>query len=84
VELCTALLKSLDREYKNLLANPGTPAEIVQRFEERSSSARGRQVQVDEDTGFDGVTEGLDTRGFLRVRTGHGVRIVYGGTVRLK
>jgi BirA family biotin operon repressor/biotin-[acetyl-CoA-carboxylase] ligase len=84
VELCAALLKSLDREYRELLASPGAPAEILRRFEERSSSARGRHVQVDENGGFDGMTEGLDPRGFLRVRTRDGVRIVYGGSVRLK
>jgi BirA family biotin operon repressor/biotin-[acetyl-CoA-carboxylase] ligase len=84
VELCAALLKSLDREYHNLLANPEAHAEILRRFEEHSSSARGRQVRIEENGGFDGVTEGLDARGFLRVRTHEGLRIVYSGTVRLK
>jgi BirA family biotin operon repressor/biotin-[acetyl-CoA-carboxylase] ligase len=84
VELCAALLKSLEREYKQLLANPEAPAEILRRFEEHSSSVRGRQVRIEENGGFDGVTEGLDPRGFLRVRTREGVRIVYSGTVRLK
>src|SRR5712692_568902 len=77
VELCAALLKSLDREYKDLLANPEAQAEILQRFEEHSSSARGRQVRIEENGGFDGVTEGLDPRGFLRVRTREGVPILY-------
>jgi BirA family biotin operon repressor/biotin-[acetyl-CoA-carboxylase] ligase len=84
VELGAALLKSLDREYKELLANPEGRAEILQRFEAHSSSVRGRQVRVEENGGFDGVTEGLDPRGFLRVRTRDAVRIVYSGTVRLK
>jgi BirA family transcriptional regulator, biotin operon repressor / biotin---[acetyl-CoA-carboxylase] ligase len=84
VELCAALLKSLDREYKELLATSEAHEEILRRFEEHSSSARGRQVRVEENGGFDGVTEGLDPRGFLRVRTREGMRIVYSGTVRLK
>ena len=84
VELCAALLKSLDREYKELLANPEAQAEILRRFEEHSSSARGRHVRIEENGGFEGVTEGLDPRGFLRVRMHEGVRIVYSGTVKLK
>jgi BirA family biotin operon repressor/biotin-[acetyl-CoA-carboxylase] ligase len=84
VELCAALLKSLDREYKELLADPEAQAEILRRFEEHSSSTRGKQVRIEENGGFEGVTEGLDPRGFLRVRTREGVRIVYSGTVKLK
>jgi BirA family biotin operon repressor/biotin-[acetyl-CoA-carboxylase] ligase len=84
VELCAALLKSLDREYKQLLANPEERAEILQRFEGHSSSVRGRQARIEENGGFEGVTEGLDPRGFLRVRTREGLRIVFSGTVKLK
>jgi BirA family transcriptional regulator, biotin operon repressor / biotin---[acetyl-CoA-carboxylase] ligase len=84
VELCAALLKSLDREYRELLAYPEASADILRRFEERSSSVRGRQVHIEENGGFDGVTAGLDSRGFLRVRTKEGLRIVLSGTVRLK
>jgi BirA family biotin operon repressor/biotin-[acetyl-CoA-carboxylase] ligase len=83
VELCAALLKSLDREYRALLQNPEAHADILRRFEERSSSARGRRVLVEENGGFEGVTDGLDERGFLRVRSGDQLRIVYGGSVRL-
>jgi BirA family transcriptional regulator, biotin operon repressor / biotin---[acetyl-CoA-carboxylase] ligase len=83
VELCAALLKSLDREYRALLTNSEAPAEILRRFVERSSSAHGRRVLVQENGGFEGTTEGLDPRGFLRVRTRDGLRIVYGGTVKL-
>jgi BirA family biotin operon repressor/biotin-[acetyl-CoA-carboxylase] ligase len=82
IELCAALLKSLDREYRAVLANPGAHMEILRRFEENSPMARGRQVHVEENGGFDGVTEGLDPRGFLKVLTSEGVRIVYSGTVR--
>jgi BirA family biotin operon repressor/biotin-[acetyl-CoA-carboxylase] ligase len=84
VELCAALLKSLDREYRALLESPDAATSILRRFQERSSSVRGRQVEVEENGGFAGVTEGLDGRGFLQVRTTQGVRTVLSGTVRLK
>jgi BirA family biotin operon repressor/biotin-[acetyl-CoA-carboxylase] ligase len=84
VELCAALLKSLDREYRDLLTKPGAHQSVLKRFQEQSSSSRGRQVGVEEDGGFEGVTEGLDPRGFLQVRTALGVRTVLSGTVRLK
>ena len=84
VELCAALLKSLDREYRNLLQRPDARDSIVRRFQERSSSARGRQVRVEDNGGsFEGVSAGLDERGFLQVRTLQGLRTVLSGTVRL-
>jgi len=84
VKLCAALLRSLNREYCNLLQKAEVRPEILQRFEERSSSVKGRHVRVEENGGFEGVTDGLDPRGFLKVRTRVGVRTVYGGTVRLQ
>jgi BirA family biotin operon repressor/biotin-[acetyl-CoA-carboxylase] ligase len=84
MEVCAALLKSLDREYRGLLSNSDAQADILRRFEERSSSVRGRKVHIAENGGFDGITEGLDSRGFLRVRTQEGLRVVYSGTVRIK
>jgi len=84
VELCTALLKSLDREYRDLLENPEAASSILRRFQERSSSARGRQVEIEENPELTGVTEGLDSRGFLQVRTAQGLRTVLSGTVKLK
>jgi len=83
VELCAALLKSVDREYRSLLENPDATTSILRRFQERSSSARGQQVEVVEG-GIEGVTEGLDSRGFLQVRTSQGLRTVLSGTVKLK
>ncbi len=83
VDSCAALLKSLDREYQNLTSNPEAHNDILRRFEQQSSMVRGRAVRVEENGGFEGVTGGLDPRGFLRVRTGEGTRIVYSGTVRL-
>jgi BirA family biotin operon repressor/biotin-[acetyl-CoA-carboxylase] ligase len=83
VDVCAALLKSLDREYKSLIANRNAQSKILQRFEEQSSMIRGKGVRIEENGGFEGVTEGLDSRGFLQVRTRDGLRIVYSGTVRL-
>ncbi len=83
-ELCAALLKSLDREYRDLLEKPGAHDSILRRFQERSSSVRGRTVTVDDREEFTGLTEGLDQRGFLQVRTAQGLRVVLSGTVRPK
>ena len=83
VDVAAALLKSLDREYRQLKQSlPEARHSIFRRFEQHSSSARGRKVHVDENGGFDGVTEGLDEHGFLRVRTPHGLRTVLSGGVR--
>jgi len=84
VELTAALLKSLDSQYRRLLeGGPDSRASIIRTFEERSSCARSRPVQVEEDAGsYQGVTEGLDPRGFLLVRTDAGLRTVLSGAVR--
>lgn len=84
VDLCAALLKSLDREYQNLISDPGAHNDILRRFEEQSSMIRGKPVRVEENGGFEGITEGLDARGFLQVRTNEALRVLYSGTVRLK
>lgn len=83
VELAVALLKSLDQEYRRIKESPQEAREsIFRRFEQESSSARGRKVRIEENGGFEGVSEGLDERGFLRVRTAQGVRTVLSGGVR--
>jgi BirA family transcriptional regulator, biotin operon repressor / biotin---[acetyl-CoA-carboxylase] ligase len=90
VELTAALLKSLDREYRGLLRAVNSPVRnaaqrfeaILKRVEARSSFAYGKEVQVDEEGGYSGVTDGLDAQGFLRVRTKYGVRMVISGSVR--
>ena len=83
VELAAALLKSLHREYRSIVsARSKALAEIIRRFEDASSAARGCQVRVEEEGGYEGVTEGLDTSGFLRVRTAEGMRTVISGGVR--
>jgi BirA family biotin operon repressor/biotin-[acetyl-CoA-carboxylase] ligase len=87
VELCAALLKSLDREYRSLVEDAEARDAILRRFEESSMSVRGRKVSIevnnDENGGLAGVTEGLDERGFLRVRTAEGLRTVVSGTVKI-
>ena len=83
VQIAAALLKSLDIWYRKL--SDGTAdsrAAIFRKFEERSSFARSRFVHVDEEGGYEGVTEGLDNRGFLQVRTDRGLRTVLSGGVR--
>ncbi len=90
LELTAALMRAVDREYRALLRAMSGPVRtpnlrfepIIRRVEARSSYAHGKAVHVDEDGGYSGVTDGLDPRGFLRVRTDHGLRIVVSGGVR--
>jgi BirA family biotin operon repressor/biotin-[acetyl-CoA-carboxylase] ligase len=84
LQLCAALLKSLEREYRQLLENSSARESILRRFSAHSSSVQGAEVRVDENGDFEGVTEGLDSCGFLQVRTAQGLRTVLSGTVRLK
>jgi BirA family biotin operon repressor/biotin-[acetyl-CoA-carboxylase] ligase len=83
LEVCAALLKSLDSEYRDLLAKPGARESILRRFQEASSSVRGRRVRIEDDAELEGITEGLDQRGFLQLRTPQGLKTVLSGTVRL-
>jgi BirA family biotin operon repressor/biotin-[acetyl-CoA-carboxylase] ligase len=82
-EILTSLLRAIDREYRTLSSVPAK-SDIVRRFEQSSSYARGARVAVDDHGAaqFTGVTEGLDERGFLRVRTADGIRTVMSGGVR--
>jgi len=83
VELVRALLKSLDREYRRFLQDPEARESILRRFAENSSWVQGKKVRIEENgSAFEGTTEGLDGRGFLRVQTAHGMQIVLSGTVR--
>lgn len=89
-DVAAALIRALDREYRALLRAMSSPIRtpalrfepIMRRVESRSSYAQGKIVHVDEDGGYNGVTDGLDPRGFLRVRTDKGLRIVISGSVR--
>jgi BirA family biotin operon repressor/biotin-[acetyl-CoA-carboxylase] ligase len=83
VDLVAALLKSLDREYRQLLEDPGARESILRRFAENSSWVQGKSVRIEENgSSFEGTTEGLDPRGFLQVRTPTGLQVVLSGTVR--
>jgi BirA family biotin operon repressor/biotin-[acetyl-CoA-carboxylase] ligase len=85
VEVAAALLKSLDREYRNLVDNSDARRDILQRFAANSSWVRGKKVRIEENgSAFEGTTEGLDERGFLLVRAPHGLQTVLSGTVREK
>jgi BirA family biotin operon repressor/biotin-[acetyl-CoA-carboxylase] ligase len=85
VELVGALLKSLDREYRQLTGDEGAKEAILRRFSENSSWVLGKRVRIEENgSAFEGTTEGLDPRGFLQVRTPYGVQTVLSGTVREK
>ncbi len=83
VELVGALLKSLDREYRQVAGDPDAKESILRRFAENSSWVLGKRVRIEENgSAFEGTTEGLDPRGFLQVRTPYGVQTVLSGTVR--
>lgn len=84
-ELLLALLQSLESEVAALsdAANIEAAAQSLrQRLEAASSWIRGKRVRLEESDGMTGVTEGLDARGFLRVRTSEGLRTVLSGGVR--
>jgi BirA family biotin operon repressor/biotin-[acetyl-CoA-carboxylase] ligase len=69
-------------KFAALLANAGK-AQILKRFEARSSYARGKTVQVDDGNRvFAGITVGLDGNGFLMVETPSGIETVTAGGVR--
>jgi BirA family biotin operon repressor/biotin-[acetyl-CoA-carboxylase] ligase len=83
VELAAALLKSLDREYRQLVDDARAREAVLRRFAEHSSWVQGKNVRIEENgTSFEGVTDGLDPRGFLLVKTPRGTQTVLSGTVR--
>jgi BirA family biotin operon repressor/biotin-[acetyl-CoA-carboxylase] ligase len=83
VELVAALLKSLDREYRQLLEDSDAHESILRRFAENSSWVQGKAVRIEENgSSFEGTTAGLDGRGFLQVRTARGIQTALSGTVR--
>lgn len=85
VELAVALLKSLDREYRSLLKDKDARESILRRFSELSSWVRQKQVRIQENgSEVEGITDGLDDRGFLRVRTRDGPQTILSGSVRAK
>ncbi len=84
-DLLLALLCNIDREV-NALVLPGqldtATQNILARLEAASTWVRGKQVYVEEEPGYAGITDGLDPRGFLRIRTADGLRTVFSGGVR--
>jgi len=85
VEVAASLLKSLDREYRDLVENPEARQSILRRFSEQSSWVQGKQVRVEENgSKLEGATAGVDSRGFLQIRTSQGLRTVLSGTVRAR
>lgn len=84
-ELLAALLQSLHREASALTAPgnlPDATASIRARLERASTWIRGKRVYLEELDGYEGVTEGLDARGFLQIRTANGLQTVLSGGVR--
>jgi BirA family biotin operon repressor/biotin-[acetyl-CoA-carboxylase] ligase len=83
-DLLVALLRNVDREISRLTTEnlDTVTADIRERLTAGSSWIKGKQVVVTESDTFAGITDGLDSRGFLRVRTGDGVRTVLSGGVR--
>lgn len=83
VELLAALLKSLHLEYRDLVQDPEARESVLRRFAESSSWVYGKKVRIEENgSAFEGITEGLDPRGFLQVQTSHGLQVVLSGAVR--
>ena len=83
VELVAALLRRLDGEQAALRNGVNAARRsVLRRFEGHSSFCRDAAVVVEEDGGYEGVTRGLDERGFLRVESARGMRTVLSGGVR--
>ncbi len=84
--LLAALLQGLTREvdgFASELHGDRSASGLLERFAAASSWVRGKRVAVDEDGGYTGVTDGLDSRGFLRVAGDDGrLRTVLSGGVR--
>lgn len=84
--LLGALLRALDKEIALLVQEYRgeiTGAGLLERFAEASSWVRGKRVRVEEGGGYTGLTNGLDSRGFLLVDGDDGVmRTVLSGGVR--
>lgn len=85
--LLGALLRAMDAEIRMLEAAATSDSTLLARVENASTWIRGKRVHVgesgvDEAGGYDGVTAGLDARGFLLVDTASGQRTVLSGGVR--
>jgi BirA family transcriptional regulator, biotin operon repressor / biotin---[acetyl-CoA-carboxylase] ligase len=84
IEFLRALESELDLLEAELRGNSTEPR-LLDRFTASSSWVFGKHVRVDEYGGYTGVTDGLDSRGFLRVAGDDGVlRTVLSGGVRAR
>jgi BirA family biotin operon repressor/biotin-[acetyl-CoA-carboxylase] ligase len=83
-DLLIALLQSLQDEIAvlNALNSQAALAAIPARIAAISSWVQGRRVEVHGPQPCTGVTDGLDARGFLRVRTASGLVTVTTGGIR--
>jgi BirA family biotin operon repressor/biotin-[acetyl-CoA-carboxylase] ligase len=79
--LLVELLHRLAEETHALL-DPSAAEKIPARLEAASTWVRGRRVEVHGPQTCTGVAEGLDHRGFLRVRTAGGLVTVQTGGIR--
>jgi BirA family biotin operon repressor/biotin-[acetyl-CoA-carboxylase] ligase len=80
-QLLIALLQALDAELQSL-ASPQSLAAIPARIAAISSWVEGRRVTVHGPQSCEGITAGLDDRGFLRVRTADGLITITTGGLR--
>lgn len=84
-DLLSALLHALNREVTALTTNVSiaqATESILARLDKASTWIRGKRVSIEEMDGYEGITEGLDARGFLQIRTSEGLRTVFSGGVR--
>jgi BirA family transcriptional regulator, biotin operon repressor / biotin---[acetyl-CoA-carboxylase] ligase len=80
-DLLVSLLESLEREALGLL-DPAAARALPRRVEEASTWVRGWRVEVHGPQACMGITNGLDERGFLLVRTDAGLVTVQTGGIR--
>ena len=85
-QILIELLRALDHQIQLLedeLYGTSTNPKLLERFEAASTWVRGKRVRVDEAGGYTGVTNGLDSGGFLRVAGDDGkLHTVLSGGVR--
>jgi BirA family biotin operon repressor/biotin-[acetyl-CoA-carboxylase] ligase len=79
--LLVTLLKSMESEICALQSH-GAAEAIRSRLQAGSTWIRGRRVKVHGSQACTGITDGLDERGFLRVRTASGLVTVQSGGIR--
>jgi BirA family biotin operon repressor/biotin-[acetyl-CoA-carboxylase] ligase len=84
-DLLVALLRRMNQEIGHLTTPhslESATVDIRNRLATNSTWVQGKSVIVTEADTFSGITDGLDSRGFLRVRTTLGTRTVLSGNVR--